>query len=326
MDGPEEHQLDAQYFDSPDLVLASHRITLRRRTGGSDAGWHLKLPLGADSRRELREPLGSGGSPPEALTRWISVHLRGRELVPVARLTTSRVVHRLRGPDGTVHAEVSDDLVHAEPLLPGGAGHDWREWEVELVHGGRELLDAVQERFATAGVCPAKYASKLGRALGGLYPEPASGPPSDRGRTAGGVLRAYVDANLSALLEQDPLVRDHAPDAVHQMRVATRRLRSALATHRRVLDPGPDTALRAELKWLAGVLGEVRDTEVMRERLRDLLAAEPADLVMGPVARRIEEDLSTDYRAGYNSLLETMHQNRYFQLLDALEAFGTTRR
>lgn len=321
VDAPEEHQLEAQYFDSPDLVLASHTITLRRRTGGDDAGWHLKLPLGADSRRELREPLGSGDSPPEALTQWISVHLRGRELVPVARLTTIRIVHRLRGPDDAVQAEVSDDRVHAEPLLPGQAGHDWREWEVELVHGGHELLDAVQKRFATVGVYPATYASKLGRALGGLYPEPASESYPDRGRTAGGVLRAYVDANVSALLEQDPLVRDHAPDAVHQMRVATRRLRSALATHRRVLESGPDTALRAELKWLAGVLGEVRDTEVMRERLRDLLAAEPADLVMGPVARRVEEDLSADYSAGYTSLLETMNQKRYFQLLDGLEAF-----
>jgi CHAD domain-containing protein len=321
VDAPEEHLLEAQYFDSPDLVLASHHITLRRRTGGDDAGWHLKLPLEMDSRRELREPLGSGETPPEALTRWIRVHLRGRELIPVARLTTRRVVHRLRGPDDTVHAEVADDHVHAEPLLPGRAGHDWREWEVELVHGGRELMDAVQERFATAGVQPARYASKLGRALGAFYPEPAPEKHPDRGRTSGGLLRAYLDANVTALLEQDPLVRNHAPDAVHQMRVATRRLRSALATHRRDLDPEPAAALRAELKWLAGVLGEVRDTEVMRERLLDLLAAEPADLVLGPVAGRVAENLSADYRAGYNSLLKTIDQKRYYQLLDDLEVF-----
>jgi CHAD domain-containing protein len=321
VDAPEEHRLEAQYFDSPDLALAAHRITLRRRTGGDDAGWHLKLPLEADSRREIREPLGTGHTPPEPLTRWISVHLRGRELIPVARLTTRRVVHRLRGPGNTILAEVSDDHVHAEPLLPGQAGHAWREWEVELVQGSRELLDAVQERFATAGVQRAPYASKLGRALGGLYPEPASEPPPHRDRTAGGLLRAYVDANVNALLVQDPQVRDHAPGAVHQMRAATRRLRSALATHRRVLEPEPAAALRAELKWLAGVLGEVRDTEVMRERLRDLLAAEPADLVMGPVVRRVEEELSAGYRAGYNALLEEMDHHRYFRLLDDLEAF-----
>jgi CHAD domain-containing protein len=321
VDAPEEHRLEAQYFDTPDLALAAHRITLRRRTGGDDAGWHLKLPLEADSRREIREPLGTGDAPPEPLIRRISVHLRGRDLIPVARLTTSRVVHRLRGPGNTILAEVSDDHVHAQPLLPGQTGHDWREWEVELVHGSRELLDAVQARFATAGVQRASYASKLGRALGGLYPEPASGPPPHRDRTIGGLLRAYVDANVGALLLQDPQVRDHAPDAVHQMRVATRRLRSALATHRRVLEQEPAAALRAELKWLAGVLGEVRDTEVMRERLRDLLAAEPAELVMGPVSRRLEEDLSVDYRAGYNTLLETMNHKRYFQLLDDLEVF-----
>lgn len=322
LDTPEEYLLEAQYFDSPDLVLAAHRITLRRRTGGADAGWHLKLPLEADSRHELREPLGTrDDAPPKSLTRWISVHLRGRDLVPVARLTTRRVVHRLRGPNNTLLAEVADDHVHAEPLLPGGSDHDWREWEVELIHGDAGLLDAVQERFATAGVQPARYPSKLGRALGALFPETAPEPHPDRGGTAGGLLLAYVDANVSALLVQDPRVRDHATDAVHQMRVATRRLRSALATHRRVLEQETANTLRAELKWLAGVLGGVRDTEVMRERLRELLAAEPADLVMGPVARRIEENLSADYRAGYQTLLREMDHKRYFRLLDDLEAF-----
>jgi CHAD domain-containing protein len=135
------------------------------------------------------------------------------------------------------------------------------------------------------------------------------------------MLRAYVNEQVQALQEQDPQVRDRVPDAVHQMRVATRRLRSALATQRRLLEPEPAAALRAELRWLAGVLGEVRDTEVMQERLLELLATEPPELVMGPVARRINEELSAAYSDHYRTLLETMDQERYFRLLDSLDEF-----
>ena len=49
--------LDAVYFDTPSQDLARHKITLRRRTGGHDAGWHLKLPAGPDARTEVRAPL-----------------------------------------------------------------------------------------------------------------------------------------------------------------------------------------------------------------------------------------------------------------------------
>ena len=325
VDDPVEYLLKAHYFDSPDVALARQGITLRRRSGGEDAGWHLKLPLDGDSRRELQEPLGTGKTPPEALLRRIKVHLRGRALAPVARLTTRRVVHRLRGPDGTVLAEISDDHVDAEPLLPGATGHDWREWEVELVHGGRDLLEAVQTRFADAGVRPASHASKLARALGDLSLKQTIRPDRDGTRkdrkTAGGMLLAYVNEQVSTLLGQDPPVRSHGPDAVHQMRVATRRLRSILATHRRVLEPEAAAALRGELKWLAGVLGEVRDAEVMRDRLRGLLASEPGDLVMGPVSRRLDEDLSATYSSGYTTLLEALDQERYFRLLDSLDDF-----
>ncbi|MGH3480415.1 MAG: CYTH domain-containing protein, partial [Nocardioidaceae bacterium] len=49
---PEQYDLDAVYFDTADLALARGRITLRRRTGGHDAGWHLKLPAGTPGRQE----------------------------------------------------------------------------------------------------------------------------------------------------------------------------------------------------------------------------------------------------------------------------------
>ncbi|KQN86585.1 CYTH domain-containing protein [Arthrobacter sp. Leaf69] len=86
VDRPVEHRLEAEYFDTEDLRLASAQITLRRRTGGEDAGWHLKLPAGPDERTEFREPLGEqADSIPDTLRGLVRVHTRDRALVPVLR-------------------------------------------------------------------------------------------------------------------------------------------------------------------------------------------------------------------------------------------------
>lgn len=49
-------ELDAVYYDTQDLRLAAGHLTLRRRTGGDDAGWHLKLPVATGVRDEIRAP------------------------------------------------------------------------------------------------------------------------------------------------------------------------------------------------------------------------------------------------------------------------------
>ena len=91
-------QLDAVYYDTPDQDLARHRITLRRRTGGPDAGWHLKLPAGADARTEVRTPLDDSGAPddtvPDELRDVVLAIVRDRPIRPVARISTSRRLSR----------------------------------------------------------------------------------------------------------------------------------------------------------------------------------------------------------------------------------------
>ncbi len=89
--GAEGHRLEAEYYDTGDLRLIRAGVTLRRRTGGDDAGWHLKLPLGASTRREIRRPLGGAARRvPGELASLVRVHTRGVPLTPVARLTTAR--------------------------------------------------------------------------------------------------------------------------------------------------------------------------------------------------------------------------------------------
>lgn len=322
VDPPVEYMLSAEYFDTEDLRLASRHMTLRRRTGGEDAGWHLKLPASIDERQEYREPLGSDADTvPEALLRLVRVHTRDRQLVRVATLTTRRTVRRLRGKEDSVLAEVSDDRVAAETLIPPHRTERWREWEVELIDGTKDILDAGGRVLTAAGAEPAAHESKLARALGRKPPAPAAPPHAARKATAGEVLAAYLSEQVRTLKAQDPDVRLDVKDSVHKMRVATRRMRSVLATYRKLFsDVEGVQSVRDELKWLAGVLGEARDTEVMRARLKEMIDQEPTDLLMGPVARRVDLELGAEYHRARASLIGALDGERYFRLLDALDS------
>src|SRR5690348_766417 len=138
----------------------------RRRTGGTDAGWHLKLPAAKKGRIEVRRGLGrSERTVPPQLLGLVRVQLRGEPVAPVARITTRRIVHRLRGENGTVLAEVADDHVTAEALGQELTTSTWREIEVELVEGDDGVLDAACAALIEAGARPSSSASKLERAL-----------------------------------------------------------------------------------------------------------------------------------------------------------------
>ena len=100
-------------------------------------------------------------------------------------------------------------------------------------------------------------------------------PPLTRRSPAAEVVLAYLRDQVAAISRYDPLVRRDEPDAVHQMRVASRRARSALQAFGSIIDREATRPLCAELKWLAATLGQARDSEVMRDRLTADLAAIP---------------------------------------------------
>lgn len=283
--GPHEQDLAAVYFDTADLRLVRAGVTLRRREGGSDAGWHLKLPAGKDSREELRLPLGrSPRRPPAELIALIRVHTRGAVLVPIAELTTRRRRWVLADSTGRSVAELVDDRVHARTVGKQTTSVSWREVEVELgEHGQQKLLDRIERRLLKMGAQRAGSSSKLGRLLADRMPPSIATPSPDLARSAGEVVLAYLRAQAQQLRRYDPLVRRDAPDAVHQMRVAARRMRSALQTFGRVIDRDQTRELTAELKWVAGELAGARDAEVMAERFAAILAELPDELKLGPV-------------------------------------------
>lgn len=139
--------------------------------------------------------------------------------------------------------------------------------------------------------------------------------------TAGQVLLAYLEQQLTELRRHAPGVLAARPDDVHQMRVAARRLRSLLASGRTLFEDGAVEPLRVELRWLSGVLGAARDPGVVHDRLATLLAQEPEALRFGPAALRIDQELDAEAAAGFDAALEALGGQRYARLLADLERF-----
>lgn len=363
---PRTAQLEAVYFDTEKHALAGRRITLRRRTGGADAGWHLKLPpeapapeSGPQQRRELHAPLGQPGVVPDSLLAYVQAYLRGAQLNPVVRLETERTTYPLYGDDGVHLADLADDRVTAEALpaadpaegagdganaagattgtAAGDAGRQqWREWELELVHGEPALFGPAEEVLLAAGARPAGHASKLAKALGGgkgrsagksrpaVAPAKADGQPgplAGKKAPAAAVVTVFMARQIELLLTNDAGVRLEEPDAVHDMRSAARRLRSVLSAYRDLYLATPVRRLRDELTWLGEVLGEPRDAEVLRANLLAQLAELPPGHGTDAVRERLERQAGATFDAGYRRLQEALKTDRYYRLLDSLEEF-----
>src|SRR5215207_7955582 len=305
---PAVHELSAVYYDTADLRLAAERVALRRRTGGHDAGWHVKRYSDGDERDEIQLPLGGTGEEtdevPPAVAAEVRAVARGAQLRPMVRIGTTRTEWPVLDEDGQVLALVADDQVSTEVLGDPGSAQHWRELEVELTDGDRALLEAVDERLRGAGARPSADPAKLARALDGRWPTgtPQSGP---EGSTAA-LVGAYVRAQRHALLTHDPKVRRDEHDSVHKMRVATRRLRSTLKTFRPLWDRDASDGLRAELRWLAEALGRVRDAEVMADRVAGELTGLPPELVVGPVRARLVDDLRASTAREREPLIEIL--------------------
>ncbi|TDC40734.1 CYTH and CHAD domain-containing protein [Micromonospora sp. KC213] len=307
--------LDAVYHDTADLRLARSGYALRRRTGGHDAGWHLKVGAAGGPRTEYQFPAGPDDvEPPAELVGLYRAAARGAPVAPAARVTTRRREHRLLDEQGRVLAEVAQDAVESHDLV-SDERQTWHEVEVELVDGDDPLLDAVQERLRAAGARPVSV-SKSHRALGGRLAAVADRPRTD---PAAAAVLDHLRAQRDALIANHPAARHGDEDAVHDMRVAIRRLRATLRTFRGLWDRPESGELRAELRWLGAQLGAVRDAQVMAARLETAVHAEPPELVLGPVAARIAERFAADAATALDGLGRAFDSDRYPELLSRLD-------
>jgi hypothetical protein len=136
-----------------DLYLIRNGITLRRRRGDRDPGWHLKLALGADSRRKVPLPLGRPtGQMPLELAALVRAVTGGEAPWPVAQITTMRVRRVLLDAAGEPLAEVVADDVRARPMGETVGFFQCHEVEVQLTGGGPPLLEAADEQLRRSGL------------------------------------------------------------------------------------------------------------------------------------------------------------------------------
>jgi CHAD domain-containing protein len=322
---PEAVRLETVYYDTPDLRLARWGVSLRHRAG---EGWTLKLPPAQAAGQpqgqllERDEITFQGGSkkPPEGAVAIVRAYVRKAELVPVARLSTIRRRVRLVDAAGTRVAEVVDDEVSVRDGRRVAAR--FREIEVEVTqqqNGANGIVDPLVMRLRGAGAGAADPTPKHIRALGprAMEPPEVSAQPVQPDSPAKDVIKHVLAESIASLLKHDPLVRTSAdPEAVHQARVATRKLRSHLRTFGPLLDPEWTEPLRSELGWLALGLGAVRDREVLFERLSERAKSlPPSDLRS---ANSLLHILQVEIATLRTKLMAELDSLRYVDLLERL--------
>jgi CHAD domain-containing protein len=265
---------------------------------------------------------------PAELVALLTAYHRGEPLHRVTSLRTVRRLYELRDTTGALLAEVADDSVHV--LSGREVAERFRELEVARFGGGGKLMERLDAALRAAGAVRAPFLTKPARAIGKSAQEPADLPaPRPLSRPARAsvatVLVAALRRDIAAIFAADAYVRlrEPTPDGdtpVHKIRVGCRRLRSDLRTFGPIVDQRWAAALRAEVGWIAGVLGAARDAEVLRERLRRTGQADPI-AVPDPVSvARIDAELAARHEEALQALDAALASERYLELLESVLA------
>jgi len=310
-----ELALKSTYHDTTDLRLARNGVTLRYRTGEEEGPvWTLKLRVaGHDvSERDEHTFAGEPDTVPAEAADLVRALVRSAPIQPVASLETRRRRWLLCGPGDVALAELLDDEVS---VLDGErVVSRFRELELESRGPALDALRPIANRLRRAGAVLAEPVPKAVRALGpraSADPDvtPITVKPEDPAARA---VMAALAAGVARLIGNDPATRLGDVEGLHQMRVATRRLRSDLRTLRPLIDRAWATGLSDELRWLGGLLGAVRDADVQLERV-EAMAADLHPAIEPLLARfRLRRD------EGRRALLDGLGSDRYVNLLDRL--------
>jgi CHAD domain-containing protein len=315
---PSRSSVVSVYWDTPDLRLARWGCSL---LSVQDQGWVIELPGLSDPEDAQVQDVPVAGQPvepPAAALDLLRAYVRTATLAPVARMRRVRQAVQVGGSNGAGVRVLSDEVSvldgrrvairYRELVLD--AGHDA---DTALVHG-------VIARLRAAGAGGPDRVPEYARVLGPASLDPpeillsAPGPRSTVREAVGAALAASV----VRLMRHDAAVRiGGESEAVHQARVATRRMRSDMGTFSALLNHEPTARLRDELKWLAELLGQVRDTDVLIERMTGRLREIP-----GPAAgqRALLQRLDDRRQVARKRMLEGLRSDRYAVLLDELVA------
>jgi triphosphatase len=312
------------YLDTDDwrLYRAGYSLRVRKR-GGSTEATLKALPTEGSLRRrmEITEDLPDGEArslleAPGQVGRRIRDVGGKRPLQLLCEVRTSRRPYLLHV--GPARAEVVLDETTI-PVADSNRPVRMRRVEVEVVEGAPEDLAAfVGELELGAGLRPAtltKFEAGL-LSMGLSAPAlPDLGPTdADASRTLGEVAFAALRKHFQTFLRAEPGTRmgDH-PEELHDMRVASRRVRAALSVFRPAL-PARSERLRQELGWIADGLGAVRDMDVQLERVGGWTQDVPPE---GAGGSEIVEALEDIRRSARENLLRILDSARYARFVES---------
>jgi CHAD domain-containing protein len=301
----ERRSFVSTYHDTSERLLARCGITLRRRLENGRNDWQLKLPTDG-ARREVEEP-GAPAAPPAAISELLAAFTHGRELVPLATLRTTREGVLIRAETGIAEV-VSDEVA----VLDGQkVTQEFGEVEIELIAGDAGALRSIERAVKRLGPRRTDGATKIARVLGLREPKPR------RAKTDSERIQRYFAQRYVDLLAADPGVRLGVDaEAVHDLRVAVRRLRALLRSARDLFVREWADGLRDELGWLGRALGPLRDLDVLTAHLREE-AAELGDedrVALAPAFAALD----ADHAAARAEALDALSSDRYFALLETL--------
>jgi triphosphatase len=261
--------LRSVYFDTPDADLNAWGMALRVR---EEAGrfvqtvkttapgarlhrgeWEAQvrgpgLDLEAAELTPLRQALNGCG--PEALR-------------PVFETRIERAARRLRVDGGLIEAALDrgtvGDGARQAPVL---------ELELELKRGPIEALFKLARELADVAPMNLSFSSKAARGFALLDGEPlapvrAADPTLSRDDTAGSAFKAIAGSGLAQMTDNARVLRHiRRIEALHQLRVGARRLRSAISLFRPMLADDQVDEISGELRWLTRELDDARNLDV----------------------------------------------------------------
>ncbi len=296
---------ETTYYDTAEKDLQRLRLTLSRRTGESAAGWLLETS-GGDVEMQSTS---TSTTVPDPIADVLLGIRRGQDLTPVLSVSRADTAYRIPGAAGTTQLELVDTRLEAVTMGLESSIAGWRT--IELSAGGTDadtLSEVCEELRSLGAVEPSSSRLDVLLSLGAIAEQEA-----DLSHV-GGLVQAYLRQQIEAINRGDLGLR-MGRAVVHPTRVGLRRLRSTLRVFRTVFEPQQATVLNQELRWIAVVLGQVRDAEILSARLESQVSELPAEEVLGPVASHIRGTLAQQ-RAGYlEQVAEALNSDRYLQLL-----------
>ncbi|GAY09783.1 CYTH and CHAD domain-containing protein [Pseudonocardia sp. N23] len=312
---------ETQRYDTDDLRLAAAGVRLELVSGADDAQWRLRLP---DEDDVIRLPAVSSEvegvdphSPPAELDELVRGVRRDRPLRPVGRVRFVTTTTRLLA-SGSPRASIDREDVTVATMGASTTVDTWTEFALHPPARGAALAAELERRLGDVGAVAAGPAadSRLDELLTPAHPHRVR-----RGRkgTAGRVLVDYLAEQVDTLAAQDIRVRRDEPDAVHQMRIASRRLRSALQAYRPLLDRDRTDPLVDELRELGRTLAPARDAEVLRERITAGIDGLDPTLVLGPVKAQVARHYARVEAEARAAVLAELDGDRYARLRTALD-------